>query len=73
MQTKVCLCGKKSFVANQKMSNKTNFRMEKININLGLTKDYENGRPVGHEKTKPILPALAAQLRPRIRLAFPDR
>jgi len=39
---------KKCFVANKKMSNKTNFRNAKMNISSALTKDYENeqlGRP----------------------------
>jgi hypothetical protein len=41
------------------MSNETNFRRAEMNINLGLTKDYENDSLAGADKTKPILPSCA--------------
>jgi hypothetical protein len=41
---------------NEKMKNKTNFRRAKININLALTKHYENEQLPDPSKTKPILP-----------------
>jgi len=40
------------------MQNKTNFRKAKMNINLGLTRNYEMNNLANPAKTKPILPAV---------------
>jgi hypothetical protein len=40
------------------MKNKTNFRKAKMNINFGLTRNYEMNNLADPAKTKPILPAI---------------
>ena len=56
------------FQTHSILTNKPNFRNDKMNINLDMTKDYEENADCSHEKTNPIqtqLKPIQSQFNPK--------